>query len=285
MDNQNDINNLKKFGNMFQSKCLGILVSDRAFLERIIEILSPDYFETDAHKWIVKFIMDYFPKYREIPTMEVFSVEVKKIKDPVLHAAIKEQAKLAYAQVSAKDITYIKEQFLEFCKNQKLKNALSDASDLLKIGNYEGIWNIINEASRAGLERNLGHDYFTDVDNRMSDAARETIKTNWPIIDSHLDGGLGKGELGFIVAPAGSGKCVGPNTVIEIKYMETGIPIIGNSGKEYIIWIKPFNKYEFDGKLLFGWQIDNIFFEIEKIKSHLLEQENIQIKSVNCMGN
>ena len=40
----------------------------------------------------------------------------------------------------------------------------------------------------------------------MTDIARETIKTNWDLIDDHLDGGLGKGELGFIVAPAGSGK-------------------------------------------------------------------------------
>ena len=40
----------------------------------------------------------------------------------------------------------------------------------------------------------------------MSEMARETIKTNWSMIDTHLAGGLGKGELGFIVAPAGSGK-------------------------------------------------------------------------------
>ena len=205
MENQNE-NTLKKFGNMFQSKCLGSLISDRAFLERIIDILSPDYFEIDAHKWVIKFIMEYFPKYREIPTMEVFAVEIQKMSDCVMQASVKDQVKSAYKQISSTDIVYVKEQFLEFCKNQKLRKAIWDAQLYLNAGNYDGIWHVINEASRAGLERNLGHDYFSDIDKRMSDAARETIKTNWDLIDTHLDGGLGKGELGFVVAPAGSGK-------------------------------------------------------------------------------
>ena len=38
------------------------------------------------------------------------------------------------------------------------------------------------------------------------------------------------------------------------------------------------DKFNFDGQILFGWQIDNIFFDIEKMKSQLLEQENIQKK-------
>lgn len=207
MENEtNEVNNLKKFGNVFQSKCIAILISDRAFIERTIDIISPDYFETDAHKWVVKLAMEYFPKYRDVPTFEVFKVEITKIQDVVLQTAVFEQVKAAYKYVSASDITYVKETFLEFCKNQKLKNAIWSAQSFLKEGNYDGIWNVINEASRAGVERNLGHEYLTEMDQRHSDMARETIKTNWDLIDTHLDGGLGKGELGFIVAPAGSGK-------------------------------------------------------------------------------
>lgn len=207
MDNeQSEVNTLKKFGSVFQSKCIAILISDRSFLERISDIISPDYFETDAHKWILTLISTYFPKYREIPTMEVFKVEIQAIANPVLQASVFDQVKAAYKFVSATDTEYVKETFLEFCRNQKLKNAIHSAHDFLKQGDYDNIWHVINEASRAGLERNLGHDYMMDVDKRMSESARETVKTNWDIIDSHLDGGLGKGELGFIVAPAGSGK-------------------------------------------------------------------------------
>src|SRR5512137_1251676 len=105
MDNQpNEVNNLKKFGSVFQSKCIAILISDRAFMERVIDIVAPDYFETDAHKWVVKLAMEYFPKYRDVPTMEVFKVEIQKVQDAVLQTAIFEQVKAAYKYVSASDI-------------------------------------------------------------------------------------------------------------------------------------------------------------------------------------
>jgi len=206
MDNQSDINNLKSFGNVFQSKCLAIMLSDREFLERIIDIMSPDFWETDAHKWVVKFISTYFPTYREIPTMSVFACEIMKISDSLLQIAVKEQVKAAYAHVGDNDLAYIKEQFLEFCRRQKLKNAIWAAQGLLKKNDYDGIWHVINEASRAGVERDFGFDFCQNVDKCLLESTREVIKTNWELIDTHLDGGLGKGELGIICAAAGSGK-------------------------------------------------------------------------------
>jgi replicative DNA helicase len=203
---QKETNNLKKYGSGFQTKCLAILFTDRAFLEQILDLVSPDYFETDAHKWIVKFLLEYFPKYRATPTMEVFAVEIQKIADLVMQTSVKEQAKALFNNMASSDREYIKEQFLEFCKNQKLKNAIWAASGYLKDGDYEAIRKVIDDASKAGVERNLGHEYLDGLDERHSEIARECIKTNWDLIDTHLDGGLGKGELGFIVAPAGSGK-------------------------------------------------------------------------------
>jgi replicative DNA helicase len=87
-----------------------------------------------------------------------------------------------------------------------MKNAILASVDYIKLGDYDSIKNVVDEAMKAGMERNLGHDYFVDIDKRMSEMARECVKTNWDVVDVLLDGGLGKGELGFIVAPAGSGK-------------------------------------------------------------------------------
>ena len=56
------------------------------------------------------------------------------------------------------------------------------------------------------MERNLGHSYEEDVEKRMTVMARNSIKTNWEVIDGLMDGGLGPGELGIITACAGSGK-------------------------------------------------------------------------------
>ena len=210
MENHSDVevNNLKIYGNVFQSKCIAALVSDRPFLERIVDILSAEYFETDAHKWVIELIVKYFLKYKELPTMEVFKMEIKSIAEnqEVLRAAVFEEVKKAYAHIKDTDVQYVKEQFLTFCRQMKLKTAIWKSVEHLKKGDYESIKHEVDEAMRAGLERNLGHEYLTDIDQRMSLMARTCVKTGWDIIDTRLDGGLGKGELGFIVAPAGSGK-------------------------------------------------------------------------------
>ena len=172
---------------------------------------------------------------------------------------------MVYQKVSDSDLKFVKEQFLEFCKNQKLKNAIIESADLLSLGQYDKIKSVVDHAMKAGMERNIGHDYTEDIEKRMSVMSRNCVKTNWTEIDTIMDGGLAAGELGIITACAGAGKCVGPNTEIEIEYHEFGIELSGNSGNPYVLWISPLKKYNIDDKELFGWQVENIFFELQKL--------------------
>lgn len=198
--------NLKKFGNEFQTKCVTTLISDRSFIEQIYDILELDFFEGDANKWIVKETLDYFFSYKDLPSLSVFKVKLDKVTNELLKKSIVDNLKLVYLKTKDNDLKFVKEQFLEFCKNQKLKKAIIDSVDYLSDGNYEKIKSTIDNAMKAGMERNLGHEYIIDVDARMSQMARKTIKTGWKEIDTLMDGGLGPGELGIIAAPAGVGK-------------------------------------------------------------------------------
>lgn len=201
-----EIDNLKKYGSEFQSKCVASLITDRVFIERIFDILTPDFFESDANRWIIQQITEYFLKYKSPPTFHVFAIQMNGIKSDMMKSAIHEQLKRAASHIGSEDLTYIKEQFLEFCKNQKMKNAILASSEHLKLGEYDHIRKVVDEALKAGAERNLGHEYLVDVEKRMSEMCRSVVKTNWKVIDDLLDGGLAKGELAFVVAPAGSGK-------------------------------------------------------------------------------
>jgi len=95
---------------------------------------------------------------------------------------------------------------LDFCKNQALKNAILESVDLLENKNYDGIKSIIDEAMKAGTTRDLGHDYVPSLDTRLEESSRITVPTPWDVINDITDGGLGPGELGVVVAPAGIGK-------------------------------------------------------------------------------
>jgi replicative DNA helicase len=200
------INNLKKFGSEFQVKCISGILSDKTFLERLSDIIDPTSFESDAHQWIVKETVSYFLEYKNLPTISVFKVKVDSLENELLKKSVVDQLRNVYQKITDSDLQFVKEQFLEFCKNQKLKNAIIESIDLLKGGKYEQIKHVVDSAMKAGMERNIGHDYMTEVDERMSVMARNTVKTNWTEIDTIMDGGLAAGELGIITACAGSGK-------------------------------------------------------------------------------
>ena len=197
---------LQKFGPDFQSKCVAGLLSDRAFLERILDIISTDYFESDANKWVVGEITKYFTEYKDLPTPTVFKVRIDTITNETLKKQVVDQLRSVYQKLSANDLTYVKETFLEFCRNQSLKNAMLVGVEYLKLGEYEKIRHEIDKALKAGAERNLGTDFFNDVDKWLSDNIRTCVKTGWPLIDTLMDGGLGAGELGVIISPSGIGK-------------------------------------------------------------------------------
>jgi replicative DNA helicase len=203
---QQIIDNLHKYGLEFQSKIIAGIISDQSFFERILDIIDIEFFENEAHKWILKEAISYFLEYKSAPTLQVYKVRIDTIKSDLLKQTVIDNLRSVYTKLTDSDLNFVREQFLEFCKNQKLKSAIYNSVDLLKSGDYEKVKHLVDEAIKAGAERNLGHNYHKEVDIRMSEAARKTVTTGWDVIDSLMDGGLGPGELGVMVAPSGVGK-------------------------------------------------------------------------------
>tara|TARA_B100000029_G_scaffold108021_1_gene99313 strand:+ start:970 stop:2364 length:1395 start_codon:yes stop_codon:yes gene_type:complete len=197
---------LTHFGHSFQKKIIILLINDKQFMQTINDIIEPDYFDSDADKWLVRNIKEYFRKYKTTPTMETLSIEIKKINSEILQKSVIDNLKESYQLRNATDFDYIKEHALTFCKNQTLKTAIMDSVDLLERQDYDGIKVRIDEAMKAGTSKDLGHDYIKGLEERMTKTTRKTTTTGWDIIDEVMDGGLGVGELGVLVAPAGIGK-------------------------------------------------------------------------------
>jgi len=197
---------LSDFGYMFQIKIITCLFTDKNFLRQIIDILEDDYFENDANQFIVDTVRKYFMKYKTQPTAEVMKVELSTITDDLLRTNVISNLKESFKYTDSQDLTFIKEKTIDFCKNQELKKAILNSVELLKLGQFDAIKVRIDQAMTAGGDRNLGHEYVEEVDNRYNMAVRHVFKTGWDEIDNLMDGGLGHGELGVVVAPAGIGK-------------------------------------------------------------------------------
>ena len=201
-----EVDTLSKYGQSFQSKVVSALITDSKFLDTISEITTTRFFESEANKWIVSEILEYFNDYRTSPTMEVFKIKVGTIEDKVLKQTVVDQLKNVYQQVEAEDLPYVKNEYLTFAKNQKVKDALLKSVELLKAGQYDKIIDTMTAASKVGVESDLGLDYITEFESIMDDVKRNSISTGWDVIDDLMDGGLGPGELGVVMAPSGIGK-------------------------------------------------------------------------------
>jgi replicative DNA helicase len=200
---------LSAYGYAFQIKVITALFTDKMFLQQIADILSPGYFESDANNWIIATILEYHKEYKTTPTLEVMKVKLNDVEHDVLKEQIKAHLKDAWKYTEADDLQFIKQQAIDFCKNQEIKKAILTSVDLLKHGRYEDIKAKIDNALKAGGDKDIGHDYMTSIDMRYTEAVRFTKETPWEVINELTDGGLGKGELGVFVAPAGIGKSWG----------------------------------------------------------------------------
>jgi replicative DNA helicase len=199
------LNNLNVYGPSFQIKVISALLTHKEFLLNIQDVLSDEYFDSQSQKWIIKEILKYYQKYHTCPSMDVLKVELKKIDNEVLQLSIKEQLREAY-KASDEDLKYVEEEFSSFCKNQQLKKALLTSVDFLNNGDYDSIRSLIDNALKAGGDKNLGHEYNKDTESRYREDHRTIVPTPWKEINELLQGGLGNGDFGLIFGNPGGGK-------------------------------------------------------------------------------
>jgi replicative DNA helicase len=196
---------LSQYGLNFQIKVLSSLLKNKKFLLNVRDVVTPEYFDNQAIQWLVEQTIKYFDKYHSHPTLDTLHIEVKKIENEVLKTSVVEQLKESY-KASNEDQEYVEQEFSNFCKNQQLKKALLTSVDLLQSGLYDDIRLLIDSALKAGMDKNLGHEYEKDVEDRYREEYRNPIATPWSGINQLLQGGLGGGDFGLIFGSPGGGK-------------------------------------------------------------------------------
>jgi replicative DNA helicase len=199
------LSKLSDYGTSFQIKAISCMLTDKKLLQTIDDIVSDEYFENQGQKWIVQQILKYYEKYHCPPTMEVLKVELKKLKNEVLQISIKEQLREAYT-ASEDDLEYIGTEFSNFCKNQQLKKALLNSVDLLNAGEYDAIRSLVDNALKAGQDKDIGHEYDKDTESRYREEHRQIVSTPWKEINGITQGGLGNGDFGLVFGNPGGGK-------------------------------------------------------------------------------
>jgi len=198
-----------KFGKSFQEKLVKTILFDRNFANQMEEVLDTSYLELKYLQIFVDLMFQHKQSYPH-PTYEamvsVVRTQTEDYSDSIIKQVIDFMARIKSNAIGDDDDEYVKEKSLDFCKKQKLKEAILRSVDLLQSQSFDQIQKVINDAMNLGADNDHGHDYHKDILDRFELKMRNPVSTHWDEIDLITKGGLGKRELGVVVAPTGAGK-------------------------------------------------------------------------------
>jgi len=197
-----------RFGKTFQESLCQLILLDRPFSDQISEVLDLNFLELKYLRVFVKKVFEYRKEYGVHPTSKIMITILRTELDNE-NESVKKQIRDYFTRifnVEVEGAEYIKAASLDFCRKQKLKEAMLRSVGLLQTASFDEISKEINDALKLGASNDFGYDYLKDFERRFEVKTRNPITTGWDEIDAVCKGGLGKGELGVVIAPTGAGK-------------------------------------------------------------------------------
>ena len=198
-----------RYGKSFQEGLVQLIFEDRPFADQITEVLDVEFLELEYLRTFVAKIVEYRTKYGKHPStnamISILRTELDR-ESEVTQQQVRDYFARVHTNEIADDIDYIKETSLDFCRKQKLKEAMMKSVNLLQTCSFDEISKVINDALKLGSENNFGHDFIADFEERYKPKFRLPVTTGWDEIDTITSGGLGRNELGVVIAPTGAGK-------------------------------------------------------------------------------
>jgi len=199
-----------KYGKSFQENLCHIILEDRPFADQIFEVLDENFLELSYLRVFIKKIKEYKKKYSVHPTRDIMTSILRTgIGDE--QDSVQKMLRDYYARVLSSDVNYneadyVKDVALEFCKKQKLQEAIIRSVPHLEKSSFDEIAKLVSDAMKLGTSNDVGYDYMEDFEQRFLEKSRDPVTTGWTAINDITKGGLGKGELGVVIAPTGAGK-------------------------------------------------------------------------------
>lgn len=213
-EKENNKNTLGFLGVEYQERLIKVLFENGTFFTDMYHILDQNMFSEEIHRIIIMSMKELYRKRGLPPRYDEISLSIRTNyinanngwKDEMVIATIE---KIKAAKSDGQDM--IMETSENFFKQQNLIKAINKATEVIKNGEYNR-YNEIESWIQDALQTNANKDYghynpFEDGwESALDDDSRIAIPTGFLQLDQALRGGLAKGELGVIVAPAGTAK-------------------------------------------------------------------------------
>jgi replicative DNA helicase len=239
----------KNFGYLgfsFQQTLIKAIIEDKKYGETIVDVLESKFFENVSFKFIMENMKELYKLYNKIPNYDTLAQKIMAENGNNTSSKVHVDTLNAIQENDAQ-IEYVKDTAMNFCKQQNLKKELKGVQSIIDNGDFESynkIEQIIQKALQVGISSEEATDVFHDIDGALETDFRLPIATGIVGVDKLLKGGLGRGELGVVLAPTGTGKTTlltkFANTAYNLDFNVVQIFFEDNPGnikrKHYTIW-------------------------------------------------
>lgn len=202
--------NFSDFGKPFQERLAQLILDDAPFANQVGEVLNFNFFELKYLQLFSKLVYDYKENYSKHPNRASFEVvlrnDIKEENETIQKQTREFYARIAAGTVKSIDEEYIKVKSLDFCRKQNVREAMVKCIDLLETVEFDEVSKVMNDALKLGSDNDIGYEFLDQFEDRYEFKARNPITTGHQVIDDLIQGGLGSGDLGVVIAPTGAGK-------------------------------------------------------------------------------
>lgn len=207
-----------RFNRNFRLKILALCINP-LWMARYGSIILPEYFDQEDEEHIARAVREYYDTYGRVPNDP----------DDIVTMCEDQYEDIIYSIFNCTgDSAYVIDMVIQFAREQAAKIAILDSVDDVNAGKLHTVIVRMEQALAVGQSvESPGIDLVHDVDKWLYSLWSAKVRTGWTHIDAILEGGLGPGELGIILAPTNRGKSM---ALINIGY---GAATIG-SGKNVV---------------------------------------------------
>lgn len=200
----------------FQDRIVALCLREKQFLHQHAAVIKPDYFNNYECAELIRLVLDYYFEKYKVPSedrLHALVVDTFRSDKKTRNAMLRLLDSVFTADLS--DIDQVSEVVVEFGRSREMEALVGQVTDKILHGErVDVMWELVD---RARVSSSASQHEEMDLSANFLDAPaivsksglyNSSLKIPTMIggLDTQLNGGLGRGELGMVVADTGRGK-------------------------------------------------------------------------------
>jgi len=188
------------------------LVYNEEYLRKVLPFIEPDYFNERDERVVFEHITKYAAEYNSLITKEVLLIEIEDRRDITQEEVKNINGTINELEDIECDLEWLSDTTEKWCRDRAIYLALMES---IKIAdgqddkqNRDAIPTILSDALSVSFNRNVGHDYLEDYEERyeLYNKKESRIQFDLEYFNKITKGGIPNKTLNIALAGTGVGK-------------------------------------------------------------------------------